>query len=207
MNNDKFYFQCRSCGEKLSGFSEWFGHGQKCPACGGKWVDVRYYRHEKLLLPLMQKQGAEATSLFHYFDYLPLLNRDNIITEGEGVIRVDRWNFLEDFARREYGLTLKVLAYRNDENPGTGTFKDVAAALAASVLKENGISQYCVASTGNIANAFAHYLAKAGISLSVFIPDDALMANEAGVSCYGQRVFRVRGDYALAKKLCAEFSD
>jgi threonine synthase len=85
-------------------------------------------------------------------------------------------------------------------------FKDVAAAVAASVLKENGIREYCVASTGNIANAFSHYLALAGISLSVFIPDDALKANEAGVGCYGQRVFRVRGDYSLAKKLCAEFS-
>jgi threonine synthase len=119
---------------------------------------------------------------------------------------VDRWEFLEQFAREAYGLDITVLAYRNDLNPATGTFKDVAAAVVASTLKENGISEYCVASTGNIANAFAHYLAKAGISLSVFIPGDALKANEAGVSCYGQRVFRVRGDYNLAKKLCAEFS-
>lgn len=206
MDNNKYYFICRQCGEKLEGFGQWFAAGQKCPVCSGKWVDVKYYTDYLKLPDLINNHAGYPDSLFHYFDYLPLLDRNNIITEGEGVIPVDRWRFLEEFALRHYGLDLTVLAYRNDKNPGTGTFKDVAAAVAASVLKENGIREYCVASTGNIANAFAHYLALAGISLSVFLPDDALTANEAGVGCYGQRVFRVRGDYSLAKKLCAEFS-
>lgn len=206
MDNTKYYFICRHCGAKIEGFAQWFAEGQKCHACGRNWVDVRYTNDYLKLPDLINNRAGHPDSLFHYFDYLPLTNRNNIITEGEGVIPVDRWRFLEEFALRYYGLDLTVLAYRNDKNPGTGTFKDVAAAVAASVLKENGIKEYCVASTGNIANAFAHYLALAGISLSVFIPDDALTANEAGVGCYGQRVFRVRGDYALAKKLCAEFS-
>lgn len=206
MDIAKFHFICRNCGNKIEGFGQWFAEGQKCTACGGKWVDARYSNDYLKLPDLINNRASHPDSLFHYFDYLPLNNRNNIITEGEGVIPVDRWKFLEDFALENYGVDITVLAYRNDENPGTGTFKDVAAAVAASVLKENGINEYCVASTGNIANAFAHYLALAGISLSVFIPDDALKANEAGVGCYGQRVFRVKGDYALAKKLCAEFS-
>lgn len=206
MENNKYFFICRSCGHKIEGFAEWFHEGQKCPSCHGKWVDVKYSNDYLKLPDLINNRAGHPDSLFHYFDYLPLLDRNNIITEGEGVIPVDRWKFLEEFAYEHYKLDLTVLAYRNDENPGTGTFKDVAAAVAASVLKENGIREYCVASTGNIANAFAHYLALAGVSLSVFIPDDALRANEAGVGCYGQRVFRVRGDYSLAKKLCAEFS-
>jgi len=206
MNNNKYYFICRKCGNKIEGFSQWFSEGQKCPSCGGKWVDVKYYNDYLKLPDLVQNRGGNPDSLFHYFDYLPIIDRNNIITEGEGVIPVDRFRFLEEFALRYYGLDLTVLAYRNDKNPGTGTFKDVAAAVVASVLKENGIKEYCVASTGNIASAFAHYLALAGISLSVFIPEDALKANEAGVGCYGQRVFRVRGDYSMAKRLCAEYS-
>lgn len=206
MGNNKYYFICRNCGNKIEGFGQWFDEGQKCPVCGGKWVDVKYTNDYLKLTDLINNRAGHPDSLFHYFDYLPLLDRNNIVTEGEGVIPVDRWRFLEEFALKYYGLDLTVLAYRNDKNPGTGTFKDVAAAIAASVLKENGIKEYCVASTGNIASAFAHYLALAGISLSVFIPDEALKANEAGVGCYGQRVFRVRGDYSLAKKLCAEFS-
>lgn len=206
MKNNKFYFECRSCGEKINGFEQWFQDGQKCPKCGQKWVDVKYHTPIERIKELIEDKDQKANSLFHYFDFLPLLDRKNIVTDGEGVIPIDRWEFLEKFAKDEYNLNITALAYRNDLNPGTGTFKDVAAAAAASVLKENGINQYCVASTGNIANGFAHYLAKAGISLAVFIPDDALLANEAGVSCYGQRVFRVQGDYSLAKKLAAEYS-
>lgn len=206
MGNNKYHFICRTCGSRIVGFQQWFQDGQKCRDCGGKWVDVKYNQGYLKLPDLINNHAGHPDSLFHYFDYLPILDRNNIITEGEGVIPVDRWDFLEEFATKYYGLNLTVLAYRNDKNPGTGTFKDVAAAVAASVLKENGIREYCLASTGNIANAFAHYLALADISLSVFIPDDALKANEAGVGCYGQRVFRVRGDYSLAKKLCSEFS-
>ena len=206
MESTKYQFICRTCGHKIDGFGQWFAEGQKCPACNGKWVETKY-THGYLKLPdLINNRAGHPDSMFHYFDYLPLHDRNNIVSEGEGVIPVDHWKFLEDFALENYNLDLTVLAYRNDENPATGTFKDVAAAVVASVLKENGIQEYCVASTGNIANAFAHYLALAGISLSVFIPDDALKANEAGVGCYGQRVFRVMGDYSLAKKLCAEFS-
>jgi threonine synthase len=206
MEINKYHFVCRNCGNKIDGFPQWFNEGQKCSACNKNWVDVKYSNDYLKLPDLINNRAGHPDSLFHYFDYLPLVDRNNIITEGEGVIPVDRWKFLEEFAYQYYNLEITVLAYRNDTNPGTGTFKDVAAAVAASVLKENGISDYCVASTGNIANAFAHYLALAGISLSVFIPEDALAANEAGVGCYGQRVFRVKGDYSLAKHLCAEFS-
>ena len=206
MKNEKYFFVCRECGTRIEGFAQWFADGQKCKSCGTKWVDVKYQENYHKINNLINNRASHPESLFHYFDYLPIQDRNNIITEGEGVIPVDRWEFLENFAREQYNIEITVLAYRNDQNPGTGTFKDVAAAVAASVLKENGIKEYCVASTGNIANAFAHYLAKAGVSLAVFIPDDALKANEAGVSCYGQRVFRVQGDYSLAKKLCAEYS-
>ncbi len=206
MKNGKYYFVCCACGAQIDGFAEWFAGGQKCPACGNKRVDTKYRDNYGQIKDLIGKRSGPPASLFHYFAYLPLLDRNNIVTEGEGVIPVVRWEFLEAFARECYHHDLTVLAYRNDLNPGTGTFKDVAGAMVASVLKENGIRAYCVASTGNIANAFACYLAKAGISLAVFIPDDALTANEAGVSCHGQRVFRVQGDYSLAKKLCAEYS-
>jgi len=206
MVNNKYYFICKSCGAKIDGFNQWFKEGQQCPTCGGKRVEVNYHDNYRKLTDLINNRAERSDSFFHYFDYLPLLDSNNIITEGEGVIPIDRWKFLEEFAWEHHQLDLTVLAYRNDKNPGTGTFKDVAAAMIASVLKENGIKEYCVASTGNIASAFAHYLALAGVSLAVFIPEDALKANEAGAGCYGQRVFRVQGDYSLAKKLCAAYS-
>ncbi|MCF8372478.1 MAG: pyridoxal-phosphate dependent enzyme [Bacteroidales bacterium] len=202
----KYHLRCRECDTIIESMNAWFTHFQKCPSCGNKWVDVEYSRDNLDIKKLIESETKPA-SVFHYFDFLPLDDRKNIVTRGEGTIPVQRWTIFEDFAREHYGLNLKVSVYRNDINDGTNTFKDVAASVAASVLKENGVTQYAVASTGNIASAFAHYLAEAGISLAVFIPNDALRANEAEISSYGQRVFRVNGDYALAKKIAAEYSE
>ncbi|MFO7864858.1 MAG: pyridoxal-phosphate dependent enzyme [Salinivirgaceae bacterium] len=203
----KFHLRCEKCQYAVSDFKEWFGNMQKCPKCGHKVVYAEYSKDISAVKDLIDEKNGKAESVFHYFDFLPLNNKENIITAGEGVIPVEVWDFLADFAKKHYNLDIEVWAYRNDKNPGTGTFKDVAASVAASVLKENGVKEYAVASTGNIANAFAHYLAKAGISLSVFIPQDALKANEAEVNTYGQRVNRVKGDYAKAKEIAAAYSE
>ena len=197
---------CRECGQHIDNFSQWFSFRQKCPSCGKNWVDVKYNIPISGIKNLINA-NTNNNSFFHYFDYLPLNDKRYIISSGEGAIPVDIWKFPEKFALEKYGINCKVWAYRNDLNMGTGTFKDVAAAMAASVLKENNIKDYSVASTGNIASAFAHYLAMAGISLSVFIPNDALKANEAEINSHGQRVYRVNGDYAKAKHIAAEFSE
>ncbi len=204
--SNKFHFRCRQCNTIIDDWKSWFSNNQSCPKCGHKFVFTEYQQPIDSIKSLINDKNYTKPDFWRYFDFLPLNDRSNIISSGEGAIPVDRWTFLEDFARQKYGIQLEVYAYRNDLNNGTGTFKDVAASMAASVLKENGITDYCVASTGNIANAFAHYLAKAGINLSVFIPEDALKANEAEVNSYGQRVYRVKGDYAQAKKVAAQYS-
>ena len=78
--------------------------------------------------------------------------------------------------------------------------------MVASVLKEAGISTYVVASTGNVGVALARYLAAAGITLYVFIPEGSSPFHDADISIFGQKVFRVRGDYAEAKRQAAEFA-
>ncbi len=207
MENNKYYLECHSCGEKIEDFKQWFDNNQQCPKCGNKRALVRYYKDISTLKELLSEKSETAISVWHYFDLLPLIDKKNIISQNEGAIPVDNWEFLEKFAKDNYNISCEVHAYRNDLNGGTGTFKDVAASVAASVLKENGIKEYCVASTGNIATSFSRYLALAGITNSVFMPQDALRASEAEISAYGQKVFRVNGDYAKAKKIAAEFSE
>ena len=201
---DKFQLVCKKCKHITSDMGEWFSNNQQCPSCGEKFVDVVYQQDISDLKSILDSK--EHQSFFDYFDFLPIKNKENIVSVGEGVVPVQHWDFLDQYAKEKYGISCKVNVYRNDLSPGTGTFKDVAAALAASALKENGIKQFAIASTGNIASAFAFYLAKAGVSLAVFIPQDALMDNEAEISSYGQKVFRVKGDYAFAKKIAAEYA-
>ncbi len=203
--NNKFHFICRTCGHKINGFKEWFDNNQKCPKCEDNKIYTNYNTPKEKINELINTK-EEPKSLWHYFDFLPLENKDNIITDGEGVAPIERWDFFEDYAKRKYGLDLEIFINRNDTSFATGTFKDKGGALAASVLKEHGIKEYVVASTGNTASAFAHYLAKAGISCSIFVPENALQDSEAHIGTYGQKLFRVKGDYAFAKKVAADYA-
>jgi len=201
----KFYFKCRTCGHEIEGFKEWFANNQKCPQCGDNKINTIYSTPKEKIKELISKD-ARPESLWHYFDFLPLENKENIVTDGEGIAPIERWDFFEDYAKRKYDLNLKVFINRNDKSFATGTFKDKGGALAASVLKEHGIKEYVVASTGNTATAFAHYLAKAGISCAIFMPGDAFSDSMAHISTYGQKIFHVQGDYAYAKKVAADYA-
>jgi threonine synthase len=206
----KYYFKCVSCGKIINGFEQWLSYGAKCPECGKERIETFYndYSGFKSLVCCKyteEKRNCGVNTVWRYFDYLPLKNESNIVSCGEGNISTERWKFLEKYAS-SLNIDCKVWVYRNDENRATGTFKDAGASLAASVLKEHNVENYVVASTGNVANAFAYYLSKAGISLYAFVPENALAMNIAGVSYYGQRVFRVMGDYAKAKKVAKEFA-
>lgn len=202
---EKYYFVCKNCGHRIESFKEWFQHGQKCPECGKNFVDTKYTASPEKLKDLIFN-AKDVKNLWHYFDFLPLDDAKNIVSAGEGVSPVSRWDFLEEVAKKEFGKTLKVYVMRHNFNDGTRTFKDIAGTLAASVLKENGVTDYAVASTGNTANAFSHYLAKAGINLYVFMPQDAVKENIASVSAYGQKAVICKGDYAFAKKIAGEFT-
>ncbi|MFN8258590.1 MAG: pyridoxal-phosphate dependent enzyme [Bacteroidales bacterium] len=201
----KFYFQCRECGTKIEGFKEWFAANQACPSCKKSNVYTIYSTEKEKIKPLIAND-AKPESLWHYFDFLPLENKENILTEGEGAVPIERWPFLENFAKRRYNLSLKVYVGRNDKSFATGTFKDKGGTLAASVMKEHGIKEYVVVSTGNTATAFAHYMSRAGVSLSVFLPENALNDSVAHIGTYGQKVFSVKGDYAYAKKVAADYA-
>ncbi len=202
----KFYFECQKCNNTIEDFKEWFAVKQKCPKCGKSHIKTIYTTDKEKIKDLISKD-AKPESLWHYFDFLPLNNRENIITEGEGIAPIERWGFLEDYAKRKYNLSLKIYINRNDKSFATGTFKDKGGTVAASVLKEQGIKEYVVASTGNTATAFAHYLSKAGVSLSVFLPENAYNDSAAHIGTYGQKVYMVKGDYAKAKKVAADYAN
>jgi threonine synthase len=168
---------------------------------------VRYHNSLSELRERLAPAARATAGLWHYFDFLPLNERKNIVTAGEGIVPIDRWEFLEDLARERFGLDVKVHAHRQDDNYATGTFKDLSGSVVASVLKECGVRDYVVASTGNIAVSYARYLNAAGVSLYAFIPENSSPAQEAEISCFGQRVFRVKSDYTRAKELAHAFAE
>ena len=153
----------------------------------------------------MKVPAVKYTGLWKYRSVLPPIKEKNIITSGEGEVAIERWNFLEKFALNS-GIKCKVYAHRQDTNPETGSFKDLSASLIASFLKENNVSDYVIASTGNMGVSVSRYLSKAGIKAHIFVPaktsDDVIdmMLDD------NQAVYRIEGTYEDAKKEAAKFA-
>ncbi|MCA9944443.1 MAG: pyridoxal-phosphate dependent enzyme, partial [Anaerolineales bacterium] len=97
--------------------------------------------------------------------------------------------------------------YIKDERQGpTGSFKDRQAAIAISVMKEAGIKEAVVASTGNVAIAYSAYSARAGIKMWVFVTSSVPADKMREVALYGSEVIKVAGTYDEAKRIAAEFA-
>jgi threonine synthase len=97
--------------------------------------------------------------------------------------------------------------YIKDERQGpTGSFKDRQASVAVSVMKEAGVKEAVVASTGNVAIAYSAYCARAGIKLWAFVPSSVPPEKMREVALYGTEVIKVTGTYDQTKQIAMEFA-
>ena len=199
----KYQIKCVNCGTVTPSFALWFEQSQCCPNCGSKHAEVEYDADYAMLHSLLT---GKPDNFWHYFDFLPLINKNNIISCNEGAIPVENWEFLAKYAHDNFKVDCRVMVYRNDLNGGTNTFKDVAASLAASIFKETGITHFCVASTGNTATAYSKYLSLAGVKFTVFVPACVSTDSVEEMRSWGQEVVIADGDYAYAKKLAAAYA-
>ena len=199
----KYKLICKKCGAVIGSFDEWFRQDQLCN-CGSNHAEVVYDTDYRKLDGLCAP-GQNPASLYHYYDFLPLESKDGIVSLGEGAVPIEEWEFLSRMARDSYGVNCHVMVARNDLNGGTGTFKDIAASLAATLFKQHGVNEYCLASTGNAATAYATYLAKAGVKFDIFAPHDMYMESQDAIRATGQNLVVSEGGYGQAKAEAAEF--
>ena len=189
-----FYIICRQCKSKQP-FEKPLS---SCPHCGGGWLDAAYdFPAQATWLNRVAERG---TTIWRYREMLPLRHDDHIVSLGEG------WTPL----LRAYNLGL-MLGHENiyikDERQGpTGSFKDRQAAIAISAMKEAGINEAVVASTGNVAIAYSAYGARAGIKMWVFVTSSVPADKMREVALYGSEVIKVAGTYDQCKRVAADFA-
>jgi threonine synthase len=98
--------------------------------------------------------------------------------------------------------------YVKDERQGpTGSFKDRQASLGISVLREMGITEVVLASTGNVAISYSAYSTHAGIKLWAFLPSMVPGEKMREIALYGTEVIKVTGTYDQAKRVARDFVD
>ncbi|WP_254560336.1 threonine synthase [Dyadobacter diqingensis] len=107
---------------------------------------------------------TRESSLWRYFEFLPVLDPANVVTLGEGMTPLLSLNNLAETT----GVN-KLLLKDESLNP-TGSFKARGQAVAVSKMKELGITKCIVPTAGNAGGALAAYCGKANIEVTVVMP-------------------------------------
>src|SRR5947209_1549844 len=194
---DHFVLVCADCGQVSAALPS---AAFNCPNCHSEWLEARYDYAALGLRLAATTAGSGARGLWRFRDLLPVRDPDNVVTLGEGGTPLIRATNL--------GLMLgRPNVFVKDERQGpTGSFKDRQAALAVSVMKENGLTQAVVASTGNVAISYAAYCARAGIKLYAFLTSLVPAEKMRECALYGAQVVKVTSTYDRAKELAAQFA-
>lgn len=148
----------------------------------------------------LNKLPQRGPSLWRYHELLPIYDRSNIISLGEGATPLIKSNALGA------ALGLNNLYIKDERQGPTGSFKDRQATVAITALKEMGIDEVVVASTGNVAIAYAAYGARAGIKVWAFFPRLTPNDKMREAALYGAEVIKTTGTYDQTKELAARFA-
>ena len=193
--NHQIWLECASCGLRTP-FIEPF---LTCEQCGGEWLDARYdYDYVRERWPAVLRE--RAFDMWRYRELLPLRDDTNKVTMGEGGTPL--------LHATNLGLMLGCPhIYIKDERQGpTGSFKDRQASLAISVMKEHGVTEAVVASTGNVAISYSAYSALASIKMWAFLTSLVHPEKMREVALYGSEVVKVTATYDQTKKVAAQFA-
>ncbi len=171
-----------------------------CPQCNSQWLDPIYNLEDAAAI-WQRELPHRDPNIWRYWELLPLLDRDHIVSMGEGwtpLLRTDNLG--------------SMLAHRNiyikDERQGpTASFKDRQASLAISVLKEADIREIVVASTGNVAISYSAYCSRSGIKLWAFLDSNVPHEKMREVTLYGTEVIKVSDNYDTTKHVAAQFAE
>lgn len=170
-----------------------------CPLCGENILEARY-ELSRLNVQQWLAQLKTRRGLWRYFEVLPLYNQGNIVTLGEGGTPLHKSKALASM------LGLKNLYIKDERQGPTASFKDRQATVAISALREMGVDAVVVASTGNVAIAYAAYGARAGIKLWAFFPSMTPGDKMREAALYGAEVIKITGTYDQTKEIAARFA-
>ncbi|MFQ5611653.1 MAG: pyridoxal-phosphate dependent enzyme [Anaerolineae bacterium] len=170
-----------------------------CAQCGGDWLDP-IYNYPTAGETFRAGLGQRPGNIWRYWELLPLLNRNNIVSMGEGGTP------LLPLANLSLMVGCPNIFMKDERQTPTGSFKDRQASLAISVFKEAGIDEVVVASTGNVAISYSAYCARAGIKLWTFLSSTVPAEKMREVALYGTEVIKVSSTYDKTKEVAAQFA-
>jgi threonine synthase len=170
-----------------------------CPRCGSGWLDA-FYDYEPVSRAWPGAVAGRDRSLWRYGELLPIGQPDPEISLGEGFTPLVRLFQYERLFGHEQ------IYVKDERHMPTNSFKDRQAAMSVTAMKQNGLKECVLASTGNAGVAYAAYCARAGIKLWLFMSSLVPQEKMREVALYGAEVVKVSGTYDETKHVAAEFA-
>jgi threonine synthase len=134
--------------------------------------------------------ASRPHGVWRWLELLPVLDRDAIVTLGEGDTPILRCKRLAEFTG------VRELWVKSDASNPTGSLKDRSVTVAATKAVEFGYSVLSCDSTGNKASSVAAYAARAGLASVVFCPKDTPLPKVTQSVFFGAKLIRVEGHYS-----------
>jgi len=184
------HLECSKCGER----HEADQIQTVCRKCD-KPLFVRYDLEKVKEAMTKRELVGRVSSMWRYFELMPVRERGNIVSLGEG------WTPLTKASRLGEVVGVKDLWVKDEGIIPTGSFKARGLSAAISKAKELGIRRVAMPSAGNAAGAMAAYGARAGMEVYVFMPEDAPKVNAVESEVVGAKVVLVKGLISDAGKL------
>jgi threonine synthase len=165
-------FQCSNCHRAYP--SE--GVPYCCPHCGGVFSVAGELKFS------IDEIEPDLPGVWRYRHNFGLPSAAPIVHLGEGDTPLVKGI---GFGRR--------IAFKLEFLNPTGSFKDRATALLASMLLTRGVKEAVEDSSGNAGASFAAYAGRSGIHARVFVPDYAAGPKRRQISAYGAELVQVPG--------------
>ncbi len=187
------HLECSKCGNRFDADRV----QTICDACG-KPLFAKYDLDAVREAVTPQDFAGRESSMWRYWELLPVKERKNVVSLGEG------WTPLTRVGRLGGAVGVPDLWAKDEGIIPTGTFKARGLSMAVSKAKELGIERLALPSAGNAAGSIAAYAARAGMECYVFMPVDAPKVNAVECQVVGAKVVLVRGLITDAGKLVSD---
>ncbi len=194
--NRRIQLECTNCHTRVPLDRSLIG----CPSCGENLLEA-VYDFDRMNIPdWVETVKRRRPNLWRYREVLPVQDAANIVSLGEGGTPLIKAHALAA------SLGLKHLYIKDERQQPTSSFKDRQATVAISALREMGVDELVVASTGNVAISYAAYCARASIKLWAFFPSLTPGDKMRESALYGAEVIKITGTYDQTKELAARFA-
>ncbi len=187
--------ECLDCGYRTN----YSPSVNACASCGSMWREARY-DYNRLAVDIPRLLPFRPFNIWRYSELLPIQAPIMEVSLGEGGTPLIKANNLAMM------LGCHNIFIKDERQCPTASFKDRQAAVTITALREAGISEMVVASTGNVAISYSAYGARAGIKVWAVLTSLVPAAKMHEVAIYGSQVIKVTGSYDQAKQFAAEFA-